>query len=262
MSYTSSSSLVPIRVDVFFENNLRIVDTLLLDPNLLDDNDNAYYLAYTILSEAEVMGMGRTVRHFTGRLDLYNQQCLQAMVDCIRPQLETIRRKRKNEMCEMNNKRIKRDTTTTTTMTTTAETKQEDANKEEENPDTERDNDNKLLLLSNEHKSHLIPIRIRLSVHGVRIHDDFDWDPSITVSPLEMASCMGQDLQLSEEAIQAIAISICEQVHGLQVNGTNNKQQTEDEGGPSDCRNTTAAWHLDQRTHITNVAHLVAQHRK
>jgi hypothetical protein len=34
-----------------------------------------------------------------------------------------------------------------------------------------------------------------------------------------------------------------------------------DEGGPPDRRNATAAWPLEQRVHITNVAHLVAQHR-
>jgi len=35
----------------------------------------------------------------------------------------------------------------------------------------------------------------------------------------------------------------------------------EDEGGPQERRNLTAAWNLSNRTHVTNVAHLVAQHR-
>jgi hypothetical protein len=95
----------------------------------------------------------------------------------------------------------------------------------------------------------------------VRIHDDFHWDPCLAgMSPLELAQATGRDLQLSDEAVVALAIDMAEQIHGLVV--LPDEEGTEgDDGGPPDRRNATAAWPLEQRVHITNVAHLVAQHR-
>jgi hypothetical protein len=67
-------------------------------------------------------------------------------------------------------------------------------------------------------------------------------------------------LQLSDEAVVALAIDMAEQIHGLEVLPDEEGMEG-DEGGPPDRRNATAAWPLEQRVHITNVAHLVAQHR-
>jgi hypothetical protein len=134
------------------------------------------------------------------------------------------------------------------------------AKDEEEKADERNKASNDALQKLPVEKSRLIPIRIRLLVHGVRIHDDFDWDPCLGVSPLEFVQAMGRDLNLSDEAIVAVAIDMAEQIHGLVV--IPDEPGTEvDEGGPPDRRNATAAWPLEQRVHITNVAHLVAQHR-
>jgi hypothetical protein len=75
-----------------------------------------------------------------------------------------------------------------------------------------------------------------------------------------MAQSIGKDLNLADEAVQAIAIDIAEQIYQMPVI---KDVVAVDEGGPKlvDRRNMTAAWELEQRVHVTNVAHLVAQHR-
>ena len=111
--------------------------------------------------------------------------------------------------------------------------------------------------------SHLIPIRIRLSVHGVRIHDDCLWDPSLSsqVTPLDYAQILGRDLNLSQEAIQSIAVDIAEQLYGS-PRSTDIPSALVDEGSVvQPGARVTAAWALDSRTHISHVAHLVAQSR-
>lgn len=85
--------------------NLRIVDTLLLDPlvfpiainyntvNSIDEtiNANAELLANTILADSEVIGMvSRTARHFTGRLDLWSWPFMKQIQEQIRVQLIAI----------------------------------------------------------------------------------------------------------------------------------------------------------------------------
>jgi len=106
-----TSQLVPIRIDaVSHDKSSRLIDTLLFDPHCwpiplfvttpkVDDpeqpNDdskgskttrfeqsisswleaNVQYLTDQILNDAEVTGMGRTVRHFTNRVDLWNHGC-------------------------------------------------------------------------------------------------------------------------------------------------------------------------------------------
>jgi hypothetical protein len=92
---------VPVRIDVTSEDkNIRIVDTLLVDPTCwpiplyaplrqsVEANVREY--AHTILSDMEVHGMGRTVRHFTGRVDLYSPVLQTKIEDQLRPQLWAI----------------------------------------------------------------------------------------------------------------------------------------------------------------------------
>jgi SNF5 / SMARCB1 / INI1 len=131
--------------------------------------------------------------------------------------------------------------------------------------------------------SNLIPIRLRLSVHGVRIHDDFDWDTaaSALTSVLQMAQAIGSDLNLAPEAVQAVAIDIAEQIIAATAETTSkgnipntgtttttasgtvqNESNIEgDDGGPANRANLSAAWELPSDVHVTNVAHLVAHHR-
>jgi hypothetical protein len=317
-------SLVPIRIDVFAsDKSLRIVETLLLDPTVWpipfprhsngitnDDTDasraawiesNCQLLANQVLADQECVGMGRTARHFTGRVELWSDSMQCQIADQIRPQLEQValgttsrqrpllvgKVKRKasakaadsslppEKKVKIDNMEIdtpekessnadaeekpseeqpkKEDTASETTAPAKAEEKKAD--------ETTSNEPTKLSSQKPFHeKSRLIPIRLRLLVHGVRIHDDFDWDPCLGVSPLELAQTMGRDLQLSDEAVVALAIDIAEQIHGLSI-VPDEPGMEEDEGGPPDRRNTTAAWPLEQRLHITNVAHLVAQHR-
>jgi SNF5 / SMARCB1 / INI1 len=93
-----ASALIPIRVDVVSDDKtIRIVDTLLLDPTcwpipLYDPLEesvevNISDLAHSILSDAEVQSMGRTVRHFTGRLDLWTVRLQEKVEEQLRPQL-------------------------------------------------------------------------------------------------------------------------------------------------------------------------------
>lgn len=93
------TTLIPIRVDVVSDDkSSRIVDTLLFDPTCwpialytpLQESveRNVQELAHTILSEAEVQGMGRTVRHFTGRVtDLWSPSLQTKIEEQLRPQL-------------------------------------------------------------------------------------------------------------------------------------------------------------------------------
>jgi hypothetical protein len=108
-------SLVPIRIDVFAsDKSLRVVDTLLLDPtvwpipfpqhvmisssnnNTMSTYDaaktawiesNCQLLANQVLADQECLGMGRTARHFTGRVDLWSDTMQSLIADQIRPQL-------------------------------------------------------------------------------------------------------------------------------------------------------------------------------
>jgi hypothetical protein len=320
-------SLVPIRIDVFAsDKSLRVVDTLLFDPTVwpipfpqhaISSNSNnnittydaartawiesnCQLLANQVLADQECLGMGRTARHFTGRVDLWSDTMQTLIADQIRPQLVqvalgtattarqrplvAVKRKastaaahsdvsdaKKAKIDSMELDTPEKESTNDNTKnegqqppkeTETPETTAPTPTKEEEEKADERNmpKDSSEPSQKLPEKSQLIPIRIRLLVHGVRIHDDFDWDPCLGMSPLEIAEAMGRDLQLSDEAIVALTIDMAEQIHGLVV--LPDEPGTEvDEGGPPDRRNATAAWPLEQRVHITNVAHLVAQHR-
>jgi hypothetical protein len=102
-------TLVPLRIDVSSgATGTRIVDTILFDPScwpipLVGDNAverNVQELAYGLISDAEVIGMGRTIRHFTGRVDLYTKVLHDLVADQLRPQLlkvfDDMSRKRTN----------------------------------------------------------------------------------------------------------------------------------------------------------------------
>lgn len=311
-------SLVPIRIDVFTsDKSLRVVDTLLFDPtvwpipfpqHVVSSNSNnnnsrintydaarmawiesnVQLLANELLADQECLGMGRTARHFTGRVDLWSDTMQSLIADQIRPQLVqvalgTATTARQRPLVAIKRKTSAADTQSDVTVTKkakidsmevdTPEKESTKSNEEGQQPPKETETTETTATAPAKEKekadkptqklpakSNLIPIRIRLLVHGVRIHDDFDWDPCLGMSPLELAEAMGRDLNLSDEAVVALTIDMAEQIHGLVV--LPDEPGTEvDEGGPPDRRNVTAAWPLEQRVHITNVAHLVAQHR-
>jgi hypothetical protein len=307
VSRSRGGNLVPIRVDAFYEDDkktihIRLVDTLLLDPQLLplphsSLEENTQHLAYTMLSDAEVLGMGRTVRHFTGRLDLWSHPLQQLIADQIRPQLQQAlsgKRVLLDTIRERNTKKVKLEGNSTSsgkdpgsglpnsnsqvappesakealkssegenTQTVTAATEKVDFASKTKDEGTEQAHSFSRLEQQKSSSSSLIPIRLRLSVHGVRIHDDFYWDPRLkNVNPLVFARGLAQDLKLSDEAVQAIAIDIVEQLHGSKREADGDVEK--DEGGPMKRTNATAAWNLGQKVHITNVAYLVAQHRR
>jgi hypothetical protein len=216
-----TSSLIPVRIDVVSDDkSIRIVDTLLLDPTCwpiplyapLQESleRNVQELAHTILGEAEVQGMGRTVRHFTGRVDLWSPR-FQAKIEAqLRPQLLTI---------VLNDDYL---------------------------PKAPNNNSNDTQ----------IRIAIRLVVHGVVVHEDILWDPKVPVSPMEFAQDMGNEYNLPEEGVVAIATTILEQIYGLTVDASPDASAT-----PTTNKRTTGAWMMDTKDHVATVAQMVAQHR-
>lgn len=332
--------LYPIRIDVTAspsdpQRHFRIVDTLLVDPHVLSaghgggcggdngggDGGRIAQLAYAIVADAAVQGVGRSARHFTGRIhwdaDVVAalttpvtqqiQEQLRAVHELLRPTTTT----RMFPPAHRAPKRQRRNEDTTTTAITTIPSIGNIAETETESP-IQLDSiacgvmDEKSEEASAQGKSirrsrcrngnsgsgssgsngsnNIIPIRLRLSVHGIRIHDDFDWDLALmdTVSCLQMAQAMGNDLNLPPEAVQAIAVDMAEQVvvaatkhHHHQNHSdeepekddgssstTSTSTAEDDDGGPAHRRNVTAAWELPPTVHVTNVAHLVANHRR
>jgi hypothetical protein len=304
---SSLQCLVPLRVDVSVAGNsskvspttpsLRIVETLYMDPNVWplrrtpttrdDDDDwiaaNARYLAIQLLTDLEVQGMGRTVRHFTNRTDLWSVALAQQVMEQLRPQLavvaaqqqRTTRRRRHGPFVSLPQPPTKRRKIVTQeevkreeeALATAAAAKEETAGNEGSDSRhttpsaaspgaTAATTDN-----NSESCSSLIPIRIRLSIHGMRIHDDCLWDPSLVgVTPLAYARILGRDLSLPAEAVQAIAVDMSEQIAGSPRSAA--EDTTEEDNPVRENTRTTAAWSLNSRTHISHVAHLVAQHRQ
>lgn len=210
---TAKSALYPVRVDVASDDkNTRIVDTLLIDPTCwpiplyaplqesVERNIREY--AYTVLSDAEVAGMGRTVRHFTGRVDLWSTELQTKIEDQLRPQIWAII--------------------------------------------------NGAMSIP---KGKLIPISIRLVIHGVSIHEEIQWDPSVPLTPLEFAQELAKDLNLPEEAVVAVLMCILEQLHGLQMDTST------DESVPSTTAMQRGAWMLDPKDTTAMTSQIVAIHK-
>ena len=198
MSYTQVASsahpadLVPLHVDACTDDgHVRIIDTLLFDPGcwpipLLPPlhasvEHNVRELAHTIISDSEVYGMGRTVRHFTNRVDLWSPKLQELVEEQLRVQLWDI-------------------------INTYGSRDQKPAAKSH----TTNNNNNKS-------GSTITPICLRLAVNNVSISDDFDWDRSVPTCPIVFATTLAQELNAPSEAAVAIATSIVEQLHGIPV---------------------------------------------
>lgn len=100
-----------------------------------------------------------------------------------------------------------------------------------------------------------ISIRLQLLDGGVTIQEDFLWDPSVPVYPVELAQSIVKDYKLPEDAVVSITIAILEQLYGgLKVD-------------TSDCPiENTKPWRgaelVDQKDSAADMAHLVKQHAR
>jgi SNF5 / SMARCB1 / INI1 len=199
----ASPHLIPLRVDVTSDDGtIRLVDTIVLDPHCwpiplyapLQDavEANAQELAHAVLADAEVYGMGRTVRHFTGRVDIWSPAMQAKVAQQLRPQMWSI------------------------------------------------------LESEREEKGGMIPIHLRISINGIMISDDFQWDTKVSQCPIAFAQQLAEDMKLPEEAVPAIVTAIVEQLHGLSVEGS---------------AEATSAVMIDPREQVTNISHLAAFQR-
>ncbi|VEU42570.1 unnamed protein product [Pseudo-nitzschia multistriata] len=215
-------NLIPIRVDALSDDkSIRIVDTLLFDPSCwpvtlyeplyASVEENVSLIAHTILSDAEVQPMGRTVRHFTGRLDLWSNKLQKTIEDQLRPQLWRI---------------------------------------------VEMSNEDQTLLGKNGET--LIPISIRLLFDRINIHENILWDKHGPLSPFDFAEDMVKEMNLPDDAIISIAMTIIEQLHGLHVD-TAPEPTSENNDKKKLYR---GAWTThDSKEHASIVSQVVAQHR-
>lgn len=220
---TRPSTLIPVRIDVASnDKTARVIDTLIVDPTCwpiplyspLQESveRNIQELAYTVLSDAEVLGMGRTVRHFTGRVDLWSPELQLKVENQLRPQIWAI----VNGIYD---------------------------------------------IVKPQQPGGMIPISIRLMIQGIAIHEDFQWDPSVPVSPMEFAEELGQDLNLPEEAVVAVLISFLEQLYGLTINTTEEESTPTNNSNNSNTAKKRGAWRLDPKDTMSTMTQVVAQHR-
>eukprot|EP00934_Nitzschia_sp_Nitz4_P001567 Nitzschia sp. Nitz4//scaffold386_size12300//82//825//NITZ4_008991-RA/size12300-processed-gene-0.23-mRNA-1//1//CDS//3329549957//1567//frame0 len=218
------TSVFPIRVDVSSQDkSTRVIETLLLDPTCwpipltapLHEavERNVQHLAHSILSDAEVMGMGRTVRHFTGRVDVWTAELQRLAEDQLRPQLWAV---------------LEAHTTRRSSLPVSTSTK----------------------------TSSLIPISIRLMFHGITIHEDIQWDPSVPLSPFAFAETLAHDLNLSQEAIVPIWTTMLEQLHGLTVDTSVDESVSQ-----RSAAQLRGAWKMDPKEVVMATSQLVAQQR-
>lgn len=196
----SSSKLIPVRVDVAATPSSsadeeesggvtrRIIDTLLIDPTCwpiplysplqesVERNIQEY--AHTILSDAEVQGMGRTVRHFTGRLDgLWTPESQEQVEAQLRPQIWKIVQ---DEILLMKN--------------------QHEGQKSSLQPISIR-----LFFPADGIQLHEDSIQLT-------------WDQNVPeVSPMDLAKSLVEEYQLADDAVVDITTTILEQLYGLQI---------------------------------------------
>ena len=299
-------NLVPLRINVVSDSReVTIVDTLVLDrtcwpiPLYLPLEEclekNADLLAYTLITDMEVYGMGRTVRHFTNRNDFWTADLQNKIKEQLMPQLRHVAATtklviRKDPLYwEHRAKRQRMEEEEKEEKETTPKAKDEDNEEMQDEEAAEKLAENQLenddkpdSATTLEHKNSttteegpaeqievpagpikkaaLVPVRLRLCVNGVRIHDDFIWDLSVDQCPIAFAQNLGKDLNLSDEAVVAVMTSIVEQLDGSTVEDTKDLVESSDATVVAK-KNATAAWELEQREHVANVTQLLTLHR-
>lgn len=312
LNHNHNHTLIPIRVDCTDPTiPIHIIDTLLFDPSiwpipyhntirssttttesssqeLLYIDINAERLAYMILADADVIGMGRTVRHFTGRVDVWTNTLYEQIKEQIKKQLLSIHLKQyyHYDNNNMNSKRMLHDisdpimdnsniiTKRKKIMTDTDHHNLRNDNNEdysdnvvnetnnrmnEDNHDNNHDNDNNnnnqsIMNTKKSATTKLIPIKIHLFAYGIEIDDEFMYDPSIAMSYYDIANSIGYDLKLSNEIIQMIAIDIAEQIYGRNEGVT---QSHDDKNAITTDDDVTSAKVIDSKTHLNYINHQV-----
>jgi SNF5 / SMARCB1 / INI1 len=90
----------------------------------------------------------------------------------------------------------------------------------------------------------LVPIVIRFEWQGLCICDEFNWDPSLSSGTTFNALCMAQtlaaDLNLPEDAVNALAIDIAEQVCVAMTTATTSRTATTSTSSDSNITTTAA----------------------
>ena len=225
--------LIPVRVDVSSDDkSVRIVETLLMDPTCWpipltpplheSVNQNVREIAHTLLSDLEVQGMGRTVRHFTGRVDLWTLSLQRKIEDQLRPQFWQI--------AASNNSIV-------------------NVQKSSSQPNNKGAGGRRK-------KDSIIPIKIRLTVNDVIIKEDIMWDPLVPdYTPLDFAQTLGEELNLPDEAVIAVATTIVEQLHGITM------EESEERPIPSISNPGIGATDIESKDHMSNMSIIVSQHR-
>jgi hypothetical protein len=314
--------LFPVRVDAWSaDRTIRIVDTFLYDPSaptpaVAGLQEDPFRVAYQLLADAEVMGMGRSGRHYTNRVELYRPDLHHEITRQIRAQMESAREQQRKLLdsaeaqqsaianrkkrrvwaaaieellnASKKSKTEKEDPVAKTgdaTGEANAAKKPDELPKDASSSVNESSTSTGEVLEGAATAESIVPklaskevvasacrhVRLRLAAYGVRIHDDFFLDAGHEdnadgMGPIRIARQLGRDLKLPVELVQAIAMEIHEQMHGRPVHDDALMLAGGDDGQPPpevlrDKDNVTAAWVLDQRVHITNVAHLVSYHR-
>jgi hypothetical protein len=284
----SSCSLVPVRVDVISDDgSIRIVDTMLWDPHCwpialsgfssLSEGveANVQSMAYNLVADLEVHGMGRTQRHFTGRVELWSPQLQAKVADQLRPQLLQIAR----DYCSfgamygaLSSNDIGKTATQDTSITI--------ASDEVEQPSSASQDAATAKSTTATTPTCLREIPIRLDFNGILIQDDVMWcdTPSSSSSshsptncPVAISKSITKDLRLPDDAAVAVCTALVEQIHGTtsveSIDATTfipKAKWLDAASGSSSSlekKRVTGAWTMDQRDHLVKVSYLVAVHK-
>ncbi len=212
--------LYPIRVDVISnDGKTRLIDSILMDPSclpiplcpitnvekngLLDQTieRNSKHLATTLIADMEVHSCSRA--HRTGRIALFQTypELETKIEDQISSQLRIIL-----EQEHYFNKKRKR-------KLDVSDDKEENINDEGKEQKNEKE-----AATSINKEGNLVKVNIRLRIDEISIVDEFWVDPNHPMSnPLFLAESIANDLNLPKSAINTIALSIAEQICGLEV---------------------------------------------
>ena len=235
--------LYPIRMDVSLQASsssqiasVRVIDTVLVDPHVC----SASQIAYEAMADAQVLPV---TRHATGRVEYDLARAWREATTQVEDQLRTIRELEKKQakanydnaqaFLTQNAKKRARPDDQAQDVIETKKLKTESGTSVVGSATLSSTNE----VANND----LISVHLRISINGTRIHDDFQWDPSLKdFTPLQMAESIAEDLLLPTDTIPAMAICIAEQVY--QPLSSTSKPKDDDTPVTNDA--TTAAWKI------------------
>lgn len=211
--------LYPIRVDVTSKDGkTRLIDSLLIDFSCLpiplcpitnvEKNGllnqtierNSKHLATTLIADMEVHSCSRA--HRTGRIALF--QTYPELETKIEDQISSQLRIILEQEHHVNKKRKRK--------LDLSDEKEENINDEGK----EQKNGKEAASINKE--GDLVKVNIRLRIDQISVVDEFWVDPNHPMSnPLFLAESIANDLNLPKSAINTIALSIAEQICGLEV---------------------------------------------